>query len=85
VDVLVTAAGEHLRLPAARVATPHTHGTGCTYSAAICARLARGERVADAVSSAKAWLARVLVEPLGLGRARGPLNHFVPVLEAEDE
>jgi hydroxymethylpyrimidine/phosphomethylpyrimidine kinase len=79
VDVLVSATGESWKLPAPRVDTRHTHGTGCTYSAAICARLAQGEPLERAVHGAKAWLVRVLAAPLGLGRGRGPLNHLVPV------
>jgi hydroxymethylpyrimidine kinase/phosphomethylpyrimidine kinase len=77
VDVLVTRDGARLILPAARVDTPHTHGTGCTYAAAITAWLARGADVPTAVERAKAWLVRVLSAPLGLGGGNGPLNHFV--------
>lgn len=82
VDLLVCGDGQQVVLPAKRVPTPHTHGTGCTYSAAITARLARGEPLARAVEHAKAWLAQVIAQPLGLGHGRGPLNHFVPVEEA---
>ncbi|MFT3921226.1 MAG: bifunctional hydroxymethylpyrimidine kinase/phosphomethylpyrimidine kinase [Myxococcales bacterium] len=78
VDLLLCEGGSQLLLPAPRVDTPHTHGTGCTYSAAITARLARGERLERAVQRSKEWLARVIAQPLGLGHGRGPLNHFVP-------
>jgi hydroxymethylpyrimidine/phosphomethylpyrimidine kinase len=78
IDVLVCRDGTRLVLPAERVHTQHTHGTGCTYAAAITARLARGKDLATAVSGAKAWLSRVIQQPLGLGSGRGPLNHFVP-------
>jgi hydroxymethylpyrimidine/phosphomethylpyrimidine kinase len=83
VDVLLCADGTQARLSAARVHTPHTHGTGCTYSAAITAQLARGRDLVTAVKLAKAWLARVIECPLGLGAARGPLNHFVPVSDLD--
>ena len=59
VDLLFDGAGfEELRGP--RVDTPHTHGTGCTYSAAIAAWLARGQTLARAVSLAKAFTWRAI-------------------------
>jgi hydroxymethylpyrimidine/phosphomethylpyrimidine kinase len=78
VDVLVTAAGERFAYRSVRVETPHTRGTGCTYAAAITALLARGLALPDAVSEARAWLARVLATPLSFDSPRGPLNHFIP-------
>ena len=65
-----------LTLRAARIDTPHTHGTGCTYSAAIAARLARGDDLADAVRTAHAWVQRAIATAPGLGRGHGPLNHW---------
>lgn len=79
VDVLLVEDGTELRLPAPRVNTLHTHGTGCTYSAAITAQLALGRDLPGAVQRAKRWLNDVLARPLELGVGRGPLNHFVPV------
>jgi hydroxymethylpyrimidine/phosphomethylpyrimidine kinase len=81
-DVLVTRDGQVLRFSAARVATRDTHGTGCTLSAAITARLSHGANLLDAVTGAKAWLTRCLSAPLGLGHGHGPVNHFVSVDEA---
>lgn len=60
-----------------RVATAHTHGTGCTYSAAITARLAGGEALVDAVRGAKAFIAEAIRTNPGLGHGHGPVNHFV--------
>jgi len=77
VDLLLCESGASELLHGARVDTPHTHGTGCTYAAAIAARLSRGEDLISAVRRSKAWLARVIAQPLGLGQGRGPLNHFV--------
>jgi hydroxymethylpyrimidine/phosphomethylpyrimidine kinase len=57
----------------------HTHGTGCTYSAAITAGLARGLPLVDAVRRAKAYITEAIRTAPGLGRGVGPLNHFVDV------
>jgi hydroxymethylpyrimidine/phosphomethylpyrimidine kinase len=81
IDVLVTRTGDVRRFSAERVATRHTHGTGCTLSAAITARLALGEPLETAVLQAKRWITRCLSTPLGLGHGHGPLNHFVPIEE----
>ncbi|MGH7266138.1 MAG: bifunctional hydroxymethylpyrimidine kinase/phosphomethylpyrimidine kinase [Candidatus Rokuibacteriota bacterium] len=64
-------------LAAERVATPHTHGTGCTYSAAIAAGLARGASVPDAVSEAKRYVTEAIRAGFALGRGVGSLRHFV--------
>jgi hydroxymethylpyrimidine/phosphomethylpyrimidine kinase len=79
VDVLVGEDGTEMLLSAPRVPAVHTHGTGCTYSAAICAQLALGRDLPSAVRRAKTWLTQVLESPLGFTGARGPLNHFVAV------
>jgi hydroxymethylpyrimidine kinase/phosphomethylpyrimidine kinase len=66
-------------LRARRVATPNTHGTGCTFSAAIAARLARGEPVPAAVAGAKEYVTRALAGAAGwrLGNGgHGPLDHL---------
>lgn len=60
---------------AARIETPHTHGTGCTYSAAITAELAKGTPLEDAVERAKAFITRAIRSNPGLGQGAGPLNH----------
>lgn len=78
VDVL-WADGRAVHLASPRVETPHTHGTGCTLSAAIAARLARGEALEGAVRGAKAWLTRALATAPGLGAGLGPVNHLAPV------
>jgi len=59
-----------------RVDTPHTHGTGCTLSAAIAAGLALGQPVREAVSAAKEFIQGAIENALPLGRGRGPLNHM---------
>ena len=57
IDVLVTSHGVH-EFPSERYDTVHTHGTGCTYSAAITAELAKGEPIVEAVRLAKEFIAR---------------------------
>lgn len=65
-----------VELYAERVATPHTHGTGCTFSAAITALLARGCSVEQAVREAKHFVTGALRHAPGLGHGHGPLAHF---------
>jgi hydroxymethylpyrimidine/phosphomethylpyrimidine kinase len=62
-----------------RVDTLHTHGTGCTLSAAIAAGLAADVPLADAVERAVRWVARAIETAPGLGGGHGPVNHFAPV------
>ena len=61
---------------APRIRTRHTHGTGCTYSAAITAELAKGEDLFSAVTSAKKFITRAIRTNPGLGHGVGPVNHF---------
>ena len=62
--------------PAARISTRHTHGTGCTFSAAITAGLARGQALGDAVERAKRFIQEAIRTNPGLGHGAGPVNHF---------
>lgn len=68
-----------LELPARRIETTCTHGTGCTFSAAIAARLALGDRLAEAVASAKAYLTEALRRATPLGSGHGPVAHDWPL------
>jgi hydroxymethylpyrimidine/phosphomethylpyrimidine kinase len=65
-------------LEAVRVVTGNDHGTGCSLSAAIAARLAQGADVLEAVRDAKAYVARGLAGAAGwrLGAGHGPIDHF---------
>jgi len=67
---------EWREFPAPRLETRNTHGTGCTYSAAIAAGLARGETLLEAVALAKRFIHEAIRTSPGLGRGAGPLNHF---------
>jgi len=62
------------RLEARRVPTKHTHGTGCVFSAAITAGLARGQTPPAAVRGAKTFITRAIEAALPLGRGHGPAN-----------
>ncbi|HYM49657.1 MAG TPA: bifunctional hydroxymethylpyrimidine kinase/phosphomethylpyrimidine kinase [Candidatus Limnocylindrales bacterium] len=61
-----------------------THGTGCTFSAAITAALARGLALPEAVTRARAYLDRALREAPGLGHGHGPLGHGPAPIPAEE-
>jgi len=73
VDVL-WCAGERHSLPAQRIDTTHTHGTGCVFSAAITARLAKGEDLVTAVKAAKQFITAAIQNSPGLGQGYGPIN-----------
>src|SRR5690606_22281185 len=70
VDVLLDEDGERL-FHAERIATPHTHGTGCTYASAIAANLAKGHGLAEAVDRAKRYLTEAIRHALPLGGGHG--------------
>lgn len=61
---------------AARVETRHTHGTGCAYSAAITAELAKGTPLVEAVRRAKEFVTEAIRTNPGIGSGAGPLNFF---------
>jgi hydroxymethylpyrimidine/phosphomethylpyrimidine kinase len=65
------------RFDAPRLDSPHTHGTGCTFSAAIAANLALGRPLIEAVREAKAYVTAAIREGFALGRGVGALRHFV--------
>ena len=75
IDVLRLASGEIREFTASRIETRHTHGSGCTYSAAITAELAKGTALADAVALAKTFITDAIRTAPGLGAGEGPLNH----------
>jgi hydroxymethylpyrimidine/phosphomethylpyrimidine kinase len=77
-DVLLDG-GEWHEFPAPRLETRHTHGTGCTYSAAITAGLACGRTLPAAVARAKQYLHEAIRTAPALGSGCGPLNHHAPL------
>ena len=73
-DDLFADAGGTTWLRADRIATPHTHGTGCTLSAAITAELAKGERLLDAVQTGKRFVTEAIRHALAIGEGIGPVD-----------
>jgi hydroxymethylpyrimidine/phosphomethylpyrimidine kinase len=65
-----------IELRAERIQTPHTHGTGCTFSAAITAFLARGLPTDETIARAKHYVTEAIRHAPGLGHGHGPLGHF---------
>ncbi|MHB1500165.1 MAG: bifunctional hydroxymethylpyrimidine kinase/phosphomethylpyrimidine kinase [Candidatus Dormibacteria bacterium] len=74
-DFLVSS-GKVVRLPGTRIDSRHTHGTGCTFSAAITARLALGDSLEVAVRTAKDYVTVAIRQAPGIGSGHGPLEHF---------
>lgn len=74
VDVLFDETPRVWRRP--RLQTSSTHGTGCTLSAAIAARLALGDTLSHAVDTALAFVHRAIETAPGVGGGHGPLNHW---------
>jgi hydroxymethylpyrimidine/phosphomethylpyrimidine kinase len=70
---------EFTELRAPRYPTKNTHGTGCTFSAAIAASLARGLAPLEAIRRAKAYVSRAIETSLAIGHGHGPTNHLVGV------
>jgi hydroxymethylpyrimidine/phosphomethylpyrimidine kinase len=75
VDLLWTAGAVH-RFTHPRIATTSTHGTGCTLSSAIAARLARGEKLDVAVGGAIDYLRGAIRAAHPLGQGAGPVDHL---------
>ncbi len=66
-------------LEGVRVETTNTHGTGCTFSAAIAALLARGCADLEAVRLAKVYVTNALEHSYAIGEGYSPVNHFAPL------
>jgi hydroxymethylpyrimidine/phosphomethylpyrimidine kinase len=77
-DVLATAAGV-TEWASPRIASRHTHGTGCTLASAIAAGLAQGMAVIAAVERARDYVQKAIASAPGIGRGHGPLDHAHPL------
>ncbi|MGC9013683.1 MAG: bifunctional hydroxymethylpyrimidine kinase/phosphomethylpyrimidine kinase [Thermoproteota archaeon] len=73
VDVLYYK-GECKELKTSKIPTKNTHGTGCTFSAAIAAELAKGKEIQEAVKVAKLFVTQAIAYSLDIGKGQGPVN-----------
>jgi len=78
VDLLATADGIEA-FAAPRIASRHTHGTGCTLASAVAAGLAQGRDLRSAVQRGRAYVRAAIEGAPCLGAGNGPLNHAVTV------
>ncbi|XKE94741.1 bifunctional hydroxymethylpyrimidine kinase/phosphomethylpyrimidine kinase [Metaplanococcus flavidus] len=74
-DYCLDQTGESFVLRSARIHTQQTHGTGCTFSAALTAELAKGEALPEALVTAKRFIQAALSHQLHIGAGHGPTNH----------
>ena len=77
-DLLATIDGVE-EFVAPRIASRHTHGTGCTLASAVAAGLAQGLGLRDAVVRARAYVRAAIAAAPGFGAGHGPLNHAVKI------
>ncbi|WP_179506024.1 MULTISPECIES: bifunctional hydroxymethylpyrimidine kinase/phosphomethylpyrimidine kinase [unclassified Sphingomonas] len=75
-DRLVVPGGQPRLWHAPRIATRHSHGTGCTLSSAIATELGRGASLEQAVERARAFVRAALLAAPGLGGGHGPMGHY---------
>lgn len=73
---LVMTETETFRMVTPRLATIDTHGTGCTFSAALTAELAKGRTVPEAAETAKQFIHSAIIHGLNIGSGHGPTNHW---------
>src|SRR3972149_8946492 len=73
IDILYTD-GEVFTFESERIDTKNTHGTGCTYSAAIASELAKGYSLYDAVKSAKVFITDAIKNSIEIGKGKGATN-----------
>jgi len=79
VDLLFDGESAHF-FPGPRLSSRNTHGTGCTFSAALATFLAQGEPVVQAVGRAKEFVTRAIATGVALGGGCGPTNPYAEVL-----
>jgi hydroxymethylpyrimidine/phosphomethylpyrimidine kinase len=75
-DTVYFANGTSFKMQSARIKTMQTHGTGCTYSAALTAFLGQGWSLKEAIIEAKKFVQLAIETPLNIGHGHGPTNHF---------
>jgi hydroxymethylpyrimidine/phosphomethylpyrimidine kinase len=80
VDVLYDGR-DFYEFPFTRIQTKDTHGTGCTYSAALTTGLAMNRSILESVELAQQYIAAAIRHALRLGSGHGPTNHLAPLLQ----
>jgi hydroxymethylpyrimidine/phosphomethylpyrimidine kinase len=77
-DIWFDGQGYHL-FDAPKLATQNVLGIGHTFSAAVCAMLAKGSLMGEAIDRAKKYIGKAVQHPFRVGKGKGPLNHTVPM------
>lgn len=72
---LYAGAGDTHEWHGSRIATRHTHGTGCTLASAVATGFAQGLNAVDSIARARSYVRRAIETAPGLGQGHGPLNH----------
>lgn len=75
-DLFLSTKGESFRMRSEWINTKDTHGTGCTFSAAITAEVAKGSTLREAVVTAKHFIQAAITDSIALGNGHGPTNHW---------
>jgi len=83
-DDLVMTESETFILSAPRIQTSDTHGTGCTFSAALTAELAKGHSILEATVTAKRFIQSAITHGLEIGAGHGPTNHWAYAMHGEE-
>ncbi|MGE9213214.1 bifunctional hydroxymethylpyrimidine kinase/phosphomethylpyrimidine kinase [Exiguobacterium aurantiacum] len=81
---LIMTESEVFLLSAPRIQTSDTHGTGCTFSAALTAELAKGRSIMEAAVTAKRFIQSAITHGLEIGAGHGPTNHWAYVAYGEE-
>ncbi|MGE7676456.1 bifunctional hydroxymethylpyrimidine kinase/phosphomethylpyrimidine kinase [Lysinibacillus sp. NPDC094403] len=76
IDYVFFKDGRSFSMQSTRIATKNTHGTGCTFSAALTAFLGRGLPLEEAIEEAKKFIQLAITHDLSIGNGHGPTNHF---------
>lgn len=84
-DVLIVPGQAPLAFDHARIATRHTHGTGCTLSSAIATLLGQGRPLAEAVGLARQFVFEAIRAAPGYGAGSGPLGHQAVRAQSSDD
>ncbi len=84
IDILYTD-GEFFTFESERIDTKNTHGTGCTYSAAIASELAKGYSLYDAVKLAKDFITEAIKNSIEIGKGKGPTNPIASLYRDAEE